>query len=102
MVVVYSVLYSVPDETSSIVAHTQIIAEREKDLSYLIFSFQLVACVGNLSPAMGARNQVGKGLSYRLASLCSFATQFQTRFLETIPHPVPGFKFSTLFMGNRY
>jgi hypothetical protein len=38
MVVVYSVLYSVPDETSSIVVHTQIIAEREKDVSYLITS----------------------------------------------------------------
>jgi hypothetical protein len=41
--------------------------------------------VGNLGPAMGARNQVGIGLSYRPASLCSFATQFQTRFLESIP-----------------
>ncbi len=28
-------------------------------------------CVGNLSPAIGARNQVGIGLSYRTASLCS-------------------------------
>ncbi len=41
--------------------------------------------VGNLSPAVGARNQVGIGLSYRPASLCSFSTQFQTRFLESIP-----------------
>jgi hypothetical protein len=29
---------------------------------------------GNLRPAMGARNQVGIGLSYRPASLCSLAT----------------------------
>jgi hypothetical protein len=32
---------------------------------------------------MGARNQVGIGLSYRPASLYSLATQFQTRFLES-------------------
>ncbi len=30
-------------------------------------------CVGNLIPAMGARNHVGIGLSYRPASLCSLA-----------------------------
>jgi hypothetical protein len=42
---------------------------------------------------MGARNQVGIGLSYRPASL---ATQFQTRFLELIPRPIAGLKFSTL------
>ncbi len=53
-------------------------------------------CVGNLIPAMGARNQVGIGLSYRLVSLCSLATQFQTRFLEPIPRPMAGLKFSTL------
>jgi hypothetical protein len=52
-------------------------------------------CVGNLSPAMGARNQVGIGLSYRPASLCSLATQFQTRFLESIPRLIAGLKFST-------
>jgi hypothetical protein len=52
--------------------------------------------VGNLRPAMGARNQVGIGLSYRPASLCSLATQFQTRFLELIPRPVAGLKFSAL------
>jgi hypothetical protein len=34
----------------------------------------MVSSVGNLSPAMGARNQVGIGLSYRPASLCSLAT----------------------------
>ncbi len=51
--------------------------------------------VGNLSPAMGARNQIGIGLSYRPASLCSLATQFQTRFLELIPRPIAGLKFST-------
>jgi hypothetical protein len=52
--------------------------------------------VGNFSPAMGARNQVGIGLSYRPASQCSLATQFQTRFLELIPRPIAGLKFSTL------
>jgi hypothetical protein len=55
-----------------------------------------VACVGNFRTAMGARNQAGIGLSYRPASLCSLATQFQTRFLESIPCPIPGLKFSTL------
>jgi hypothetical protein len=44
---------------------------------------------------MGARNQVGIGLSYRPASLCSLAIQFQTRFLESIPRPIAGLKFST-------
>jgi hypothetical protein len=58
-------------------------------------------CVGNLSPAMGARNQVGIGLSYRPASLCSLATQFQTRFLESIPRPIAVLKFSTLSAINR-
>ncbi len=43
------------------------------------------------------RNQVGIGLSYRPASLCSLATQFQTRFLELIPRL--GLKFSTLVTG---
>ncbi len=51
--------------------------------------------VGNFSPAMGARNQVGIGLSYRPASLCSLATQCQTRFLESISCPIAGLKFST-------
>jgi hypothetical protein len=46
---------------------------------------------------MGDRNQVGIGLSYRPASLCSLATQFQTRFLESIPRPIAGLKFPTLF-----
>ncbi len=56
-----------------------------------------LCCVGNFSPAMGARNQVGIGLSYRPASLCSLATQFQTRFLESIPRrPIAGHKYSTL------
>jgi hypothetical protein len=45
---------------------------------------------------MGARNQVGIGLSYRHASLCSLATQFQTRFLESILRPIAGLKFPTL------
>ncbi len=43
---------------------------------------------------MWARNQVGIGLSFRPASLCSLATQFQTRFLESIPRPIAGLKFS--------
>jgi hypothetical protein len=45
---------------------------------------------------MGSRNQVGIGLLYRPASLCSLATQFQTRFLESIPRPIAGLKFLTL------
>ena len=45
--------------------------------------------VGNLSPVMGPRNQVGIGLSYRPAK------QFQTRFLESIPRPIAGLKFAT-------
>jgi hypothetical protein len=48
-----------------------------------------------LSPAMGARNQVGIGLSSRPASLCSLATHFQTQFLESIPRPKAGLKFPT-------
>jgi hypothetical protein len=62
------------------------------------------ACIGNLSHAMGARNQVGIGLSYRPASLLfSLATHFQTRFLESIPRPVAGLKFPTLdgYRGGR-
>ncbi len=35
-------------------------------------------------------------MSYRPASLCSLATQFQTQFLELIPRPIAGLKFSTL------
>ncbi len=54
--------------------------------------------VGNFSPAMGARNQVGIGLSYLPVSLCSLVTQFQTRFLESIPRPIAGLKFSTQFL----
>jgi hypothetical protein len=34
-------------------------------------------------------------LSYRPASLCSLATQFQTWFLELTPCPIAGLKFST-------
>ncbi len=55
-----------------------------------------VACGGNFSPAMGARNQVGIGLSYRPASLCSLDTQFQTRLMELIPRPTAGLKFTNL------
>ncbi len=46
-------------------------------------------------PAMGTRNQVSIGLSYRPAILCSMAAQFQTRFLESIPRPIAGLKFPT-------
>ncbi len=45
---------------------------------------------------MGARNQVGIGLSSRPASLRILATQFQTRFQESIPRPIAGLKFPTL------
>jgi hypothetical protein len=48
---------------------------------------------------MGARNQVGIGLSYRPASLCNLATQFRTRFLELIPRPMAGLKFSALLIS---
>jgi hypothetical protein len=44
--------------------------------------------LGKFSPALGARNQAGIGLSYRAASLCCLATQFQSRFLELIPRPI--------------
>ncbi len=47
---------------------------------------------------MGARNHVGIGLLYRPASLCSLATQFQTRFLESIPRPMAGLKFSAQYV----
>ncbi len=40
----------------------------------LLFSSSPPTSVDNFSPAMGARNQVGIGLSYRPASLCSLAT----------------------------
>ncbi len=43
-----------------------------------------------------SRNQVGKELSYRPASPCSLATQFQTRFLESTPRPIAGLRFPTL------
>jgi hypothetical protein len=46
---------------------------------------------------MGARNQVGIVLSYWPAILCSLASQFQIRFLKSIPRPMAGPKFSTLF-----
>jgi hypothetical protein len=54
-------------------------------------SFRIVRgqnSVGNLSPAMGARNQLGIRLSFQQASLCSLATQFQTWFLVSIPRPM--------------
>ncbi len=66
------------------------------------FIFIITAGGGNFSPAMGARNQVSIGLSYRPASLCSLATQFQTRFLESIPRPIAGLKFSAPGFQRRY
>jgi hypothetical protein len=42
---------------------------------------------------MGARNQLDIGLLYRPASQSSLATQFQTRFLESIPRPIAGLNF---------
>jgi hypothetical protein len=55
----------------------------------------LTEAKARIDPAMGARNQVDIGLSYRPANLCSLATQFQTRFLESIPRPIAERKFST-------
>jgi hypothetical protein len=68
----------------------------------------LVYRVGNLNPAMGARNQVGIGLSYRPASLCSLAILnsrlgswnrflapqrvFSFRLKTKLPPPPPPFK----------
>ncbi len=51
----------------------------------------------SVTPARGTRNQVGIGLLFRPASLCSLTAQFQTRFLESIPRPIAGIKFPTLF-----
>ncbi len=39
-------------------------------------------------------------MSYRPASLCSLATQFQTRFLESIHRFIAGHKFSTQCCAN--
>jgi hypothetical protein len=61
------------------------------------FGLLVHSCACNLCPAMGARNQVGIGLSYRPASLCSLATQFQTRFLKSIPRLIVGLKIQTLY-----
>jgi hypothetical protein len=66
----------------------------------ILFTHFLENSFGNFSPAMRARNQLGIGLSYRPASLCSLATQFQTRFLESIPRPIAGLKLSTQFTGK--
>jgi hypothetical protein len=70
-------------------------AETSMKLYIHEFGFWFTYRDGNLSRAMGARNQVGIGLSYRPASLSSSATQFQTRFLESNPRPIAGLKFST-------
>jgi hypothetical protein len=60
---------------------------------FCLLLYKLGLSVGNLSPAMGVRNQVGIELSYRPASLGSLATQFQTRILESIPHSIARLKF---------
>jgi hypothetical protein len=70
--------------------------ERIEELTLDLDIIKVETRVGNLSPAMGVRNQVGIRLSYRPASLCSLATQFQTRFLESIPRLIAGLKFPTL------
>jgi hypothetical protein len=60
--------------------------------------FRQPESVTYISPAIGARNQLNQvviGLSYQPASLCSLATQFQTRLLESIPRPIAGLKFLT-------
>jgi hypothetical protein len=75
-------------------------------------------CAGILEQSIGARNRVEIGLSYRHAtiwarnqvgiglswpaSLCCLAIQFQTRFLESIPRPIAGLKFSdqTTYAGG--
>jgi hypothetical protein len=49
-----------------------------------------------LRDATFCSSTMGIGLSDRPASLCSLATQFQTRFLGLIPRPIAGLKFSTL------
>jgi hypothetical protein len=46
---------------------------------------------------MGARNRIGIELSSRPAILCSWANQLQIRFLESIPSPIRGLKFRTLY-----
>jgi hypothetical protein len=60
---------------------------------FCLLLYKLGLSVGNLSPAFRARNQVGIELSYRPANLCSLATQFQTRILESIPRSIAGLKF---------
>jgi hypothetical protein len=62
-----------------------------------MYSTDSAYSVGNFSPALGARNQVGIGLLYRPTSPCSLASQFQTRFQESILRPIAGFKFPTQF-----
>jgi hypothetical protein len=62
---------------------------------YAIIKELLNFSAGKYSPTMGARNQVGIGLSYWPASLCSLAIQFQTQFLESIPRPIAGLKIPT-------
>jgi len=57
---------------------------------------QLLIITKILGAAMGDRNRVDIRLSYRPASLCSLAIQFQTRFLESIPSPIAGLKIQTL------
>ncbi len=72
-------LYNINILTYIYIDHTSVKKIRDCRTVRSVFS---QSCVGNLSPAMGARNQVSIGLSYRTASLFGLATQFQTQFLE--------------------
>ncbi len=54
---------------------------------------------------MGPSNQVGIGLSYRPASLCSLATQFHTQFLELFLTLLTEFLYEeiqTLYSRNNF
>jgi hypothetical protein len=75
-----------------LMAYGIIVFSTETDGSQPTEFLKEISSVGNFSPA---RNQVGIGLSYRPASLCSLATQFQARLLESILRPVVGLMFST-------
>ncbi len=61
--------------------------QKEDDRGPLSFQSSLAATY----TAMGPRNQLCIGLLNRPASLCSLPTQFQTRFLESIPRPISVF-----------
>ncbi len=66
-----------------------------KRMGYTAFIIQ-----PELSPAMGARNRVGVELSYHPASLCSLASQFHTRLLESIPSPIAEPEFGKLLRSR--